>query len=270
MMTSKITKKDLNRTMWRSCGCSFSWGYEKQGNIAYAYAMIPILKKLYDSKEKMAEALKRHLEFYNVTNQCMTFNLGISAAMEEEAAKNDDFDVSAINKTKVALMGPISGIGDAFFWGTFKIIATAVGTAFALDGNILGPILFFLIYNIPAFAVRIGLMGAGYKLGTSFMSKVESSGVMGKILKAATVLGLFVVGGMCASLVNLNIVLEISDGANTQTISDLLNQIMPCLTSILVFVLTYYGIVVKKMKSLTMIILMTVISIAGAYFGILG
>lgn len=269
-MTSKITKKDLNQSIVRSCGCSFSWGYEKQGNMAYAYAMIPILKKLCDTKEKMAEALKRHLEFYNVTNQCMTFNLGISAAMEEEAAENDGFDKSVINKTKVALMGPISGIGDAFFWGTFKIIATAIGTAFALSGNILGPVLFFLIYNIPAFAIRIGLMRAGYQFGTSFLSSMENNRMLNWILKGSTILGLFVVGGMCASLVNLNIILEFSDGANTQTVSELLNSIMPCLASLLVFALTYSGIAVKKMKPLTMIILMTVISIIGAFFGILG
>lgn len=270
MMISKLTKKDLNQSIARSCGCSFSWGYEKQGNIAYAYAMIPVLKKLYGTKEKMAEALKRHLEFYNVTNQCMTFNLGISAAMEEEASENEDFDKTAINKTKAALMGPISGIGDALFWGTFKIIATAIGTTFALSGNILGPILFFLIYNIPAFAIRIGLMNAGYKFGTSFLSSIENNQLMSRILKGATILGLFVVGGMCASLVNLNIVFQISDGANTQTISELLNSIMPCLTSLLVFALTYFGIVIKKMKPLTMIILMTIISIVGAFFGILG
>lgn len=270
MMTSKVTKNDLKKTMWRSCGCSFSWGYERQGNIAYAYAMIPVLKKLYDTKEKMSEALKRHMEYYNVTNQCMTFNLGISAAMEEKAAENENFDVSAINKTKVALMGPISGIGDAFFWGTFKIIATAIGTTFALQGNILGPILFFLIYNIPAFAIRFGLMNAGYKMGTSFLAQAQSNGMMNKILKGATILGLFVVGGMSASLVNLNIVYEFSDGANTQTVSDLLNQIMPCLTSLLVFALTYWGIVKKKVNALTMIIIMTVVGIVGAYFGILG
>ena len=75
---------------------------------------------------------------------------------------------------------------------------------------------------------------------------------------------------MCASLVNLNIVYEFSDGANTQTVSDLLNQIMPCLTSLLVFALTYWGIVKKKVNALTMIIIMTVVGIVGAYFGILG
>ena len=270
MMTSKLKKKELNKTMLRSCGCSFSWGYERQGNIAFAYAMIPVLRKLFPQKEEASKALKRHLEYYNVTNQCMTFNLGIASAMEEEIAKNKEFDTKVVNETKVALMGPISGVGDAFFWGTFKIIATAVGTTFALQGNILGPILFFLIYNIPAFAIRIGLMNVGYSLGTKFLTEMQSNGLMSVLLKGATVLGLFVVGGMCASLVNLNIVYTFSDGANSQTVSDLLNQIMPCLASLLVFATTYWGIVIKKIKPITMIVLMTIIGIGGAYLGILG
>lgn len=269
-MTSKITKSDQNKIIARSCGCSFSWGYERQGNLAYAYSMIPALRKLYGGdRQKMAEALKRHLEYFNITNQCMTFCLGLSVAMEEELAENPDFDETSINKTKVAMMGPLSGIGDAFFWGTFKIIATAVGTALALQGSLLGPILFFLIYNIPAFAVRIGLMKAGYQMGTRFLSNVEHSGMMSVIIKGATILGLFVVGGMCASVVNLNLAWQITDGANSMTLSEMLNGIMPCLTSLMVFAITYYGLIVKKMKSTTMILLMTVISIVGAYFGIL-
>ena len=52
MMTSKLTKKELNKTMLRSCGCSFSWGYERQGNICLAYAMIPVLRSCFHKKKK--------------------------------------------------------------------------------------------------------------------------------------------------------------------------------------------------------------------------
>lgn len=64
---SEITKKELNRVFWRSFQMEFSWNYERQMNLAYVYAMIPILKKLYKTKESMADALKRHLEFFNTT-----------------------------------------------------------------------------------------------------------------------------------------------------------------------------------------------------------
>lgn len=193
--TGKVSKSALAKTMWRSCGCSFSWGYELQGNIAFAYAMIPVLRELYPEKERMSAALKRHLTYYNVTNQCMTLNLGIAAAMEEEAARDESFDPDIIASTKVAVMGPISGIGDAFFWGTFKIIATAIGTSLAMGGSPLGPILFLLLYNVPAFATRIGLMKVGYGVGTRFISEMASGGLMPKVMRAATILGLFVVGG---------------------------------------------------------------------------
>ncbi|EAW0531137.1 PTS mannose transporter subunit IID, partial [Listeria monocytogenes] len=40
---SEITKKELNRVFWRSFQMEFSWNYERQMNLAYVYAMIPIL-----------------------------------------------------------------------------------------------------------------------------------------------------------------------------------------------------------------------------------
>ena len=40
-----ITQKDLNKIFWRSFQMEFSWNYERQMNLAYAYAIAPILKK---------------------------------------------------------------------------------------------------------------------------------------------------------------------------------------------------------------------------------
>ncbi len=42
-------------------------------NIAYAYMMAPIIRRLYkDDKEKKSKALKRHLEFMSVTPHIST------------------------------------------------------------------------------------------------------------------------------------------------------------------------------------------------------
>jgi len=46
---SEITKKELNRVFWRSFQMEFSWNYERQMNLAYVYAMIPILKKIQEN-----------------------------------------------------------------------------------------------------------------------------------------------------------------------------------------------------------------------------
>ena len=112
--------------------------------------------------------------------------------MEERVAKGE-IDGSAVDSVKSALMGPLSGIGDSIFLGCIRVIAVAVGVSLAKQGNILGPILYFLIYNIPAFALRI--LGAikGYEWGFQFLAKAEKSGLMDKIMYAAGIVGIMVI-----------------------------------------------------------------------------
>ena len=177
MKTSNSEKnidKELTRVFWRSFQMEFSWNYERQMNLGYIYAIIPVLEKLYkDNKEGLKRALKRHLEFFNMTPHIVTLMLGISAAMEKENSEVEDFDENSINNIKTALMGPLSGIGDSFFWGTLRLIATGIGTSLSLQGNALGPILFLFIFNVPHIIIRFLLVKLGYKLGIEFLSKLQ-------------------------------------------------------------------------------------------------
>ncbi len=93
----------------------FSWNYERQMNMAYVYAIIPILKKLYPKKAEMANALQRHLAFFNTTPILLHLFLGINAAIEEENVLDEQFEVSTIDSIKTSLMGPLAGLGDSFF-----------------------------------------------------------------------------------------------------------------------------------------------------------
>ena len=169
---SVIGKKELRSIFLRSLSLEYSWNYERQQNMGYCFAMLPAIKKIYQKKDQIAAA-KRHMEFFNTTPYISTAVFGISTAMEESNARNEDFDTSSINNVKVALMGPLAGIGDSMFWGTLRVIATGIGTSLAMQGSILGPLLFWLIFNVPAFAVRYICLKFGYKFGTSFLNKIE-------------------------------------------------------------------------------------------------
>ena len=59
-----------------------------------------------DNPEGLKEALNRHTQFFNTCPNVVTFNLGVAAAMEKEAASNPNFDPAAINSVKTALLGP--------------------------------------------------------------------------------------------------------------------------------------------------------------------
>ncbi|MFQ1012021.1 PTS system mannose/fructose/sorbose family transporter subunit IID [Gilliamella apicola] len=265
-----ITKKDLMRTFWRSFTAEWSWNYERQMNLGYSFAIRPALEKIYSQKpEQLTTAYQRHLEFYNVTPWLVTFPLGISIAMEEQNALNDDFDESSINDVKVALMGPLSGLGDSFFWGTLRVIATGIGTSLAMQGNILGPLLFLLIFNVPAILARYYGLFVGYNIGASFIEKVQKTGLMDKLSYGASILGLSVVGAMVATMVTLNMPLTIGSGEEEKSLQAIFDgivpQILPLLFTLFIFLLDRKGL-----KAHWILLMIAGIGIFGAWSGLLG
>lgn len=266
----KLTKKDLNRVAIRSLGMEWDWNYERQMNMAFCYSMLPIIKKLYPNKDDQTEAMQRHLEFFNTTPHMSTLILGITAAMEEQKANDPEFETESINNVKVSLMGPLAGIGDSFIWGTLRIIATGVGVSLAAQGNILGPILFLLLFNIPAQGLRFYLMHAGYKLGSGFLAKVQESGLMEVLTYGASVLGLMVIGGMTAENVGINVPLVIGSGETATTLGDICNTIMPGLLPLAFTLLMYWLVSKKNVKTTTLLVALVVVGLVGSFFGILG
>ena len=266
----KIDKKDLKKIFWRSLPLEFSWHYERQQHLGFEFMMTPVLKKLYgNDKAKLSAALKRHLEFFNVTPALSPFIGGITAAMEEKNAETgEEADESAINTVKTALMGPLSGIGDSVFWGTLRVIAIGIGTAMAINGNLLGTILFLLVYNIPNFLVRYFGAMKGYQFGTDFLEKVQKSGLMDKIIFAASILGIMVVGGMTNSLITVSTPITFGVGKAMTKLQDVFDGILPGLLSLGFFGVFYY-LNKKKVNVLWTIIGTVVFGIICAAFGIL-
>ena len=184
------------------------------------------------------------MEIFNTTPHVVTAITGVNAALEKEASQNPDFDVNSINNIKVGLMGPFAGIGDSFFWGTFRIIAAAIGISLAQQGSPFGFILFLLLFNIPHFIIKYYLTVAGYRFGTDIMKNAKESGILQTISKGATIVGLMVIGGMSASMVSLTTPLQITLGETAFTIQSYLDQIFPLLLPF-GYVLAMYGLLKK-------------------------
>lgn len=264
-----VTKKDLTKVFLREITYEHTWNYERMGNVGFCFSMYPVLKKLYPDKKDLAATMKRHLTLYQTSHYLATFQMGITAAMEEENAQDADFDTDSIGAVKTALMGPIAGIGDSLFWGTIKVIATGIGCSLALQGNILGPILFLLIFNIPAYLCRWFGVFLGYKMGRESMAKIVESGLMKVVMEVASIMGIMVVGGMTMDMTSINFVTQIGSGEEASTIQDLLNGIVPGLPVLLLFGVTYW-LLKKKVNPLLIMLIMLVLGIAGAFFGFLG
>ena len=266
---SKITKSDLRKVFTRSCTLDSAWNYERQQHLMYCYAMIPILKRLYgDSKEKMAKALNRHLEFMACTPHIVSLLMGITAAMEEKNATDENFDETSISALKTSLMGPMAGLGDSFFWGTLLTIAIGIGVSFAQQGSIIGPILFVLIINVPGFLARYYGLKFGFESGAKFFTDLSQSDVVTKVTKCASVLGLMVIGGMIASTIGMEVTLMVGVGDVVESLQVYIDQIMPCFLPAVTFGIMYWALG-KKVKTTTILAWVLVISCVASFFGIM-
>ncbi|SQJ45331.1 PTS system IId component [Salmonella enterica] len=265
--TGLVTARDLRRVFWRSFQMEFSWNYERQMNLAFVYTLIPVLKKLYSRKEDLAEALKRHLAFFNTTPHIVTLILVITVAMEEKNSQQKEMDASSIDNVKASLMGPLAGIGDSFFWGTLRLIATGIGTSLALKGNILGPILFLLVFNVPHILARWFFTRWGYVLGTGVLQRIQQSGMMESLTYGASIIGLMVVGAMTASMIDITIPITFGTGEAKTHVQDIINDIMPCLLPLISFAIVYW-LLGKKVKPLTIIGGIALVGIFGSWIGL--
>ena len=146
-----LSKKDRWNVCWRSTFLQGSWNYERMQNGGWVYSLIPALRKLYPNKEDLSAALKRHLEFFNTHPYLAAPVIGVTLALEEEKANGAKVENAALQGVKVGMMGPLAGVGDPVFWFTVRPILGAIGASLACAGNILGPILFFVVWN----AIRI-------------------------------------------------------------------------------------------------------------------
>lgn len=191
----KLSKKDRISVWWRSTFIQGSWNYERMQNGGWCYSMIPAIKKLYKTKEDRSAALTRHLEFFNTHPYVASPIIGVTLALEEDRANGAPVDDVAIQGVKVGMMGPLAGIGDPVFWFTVKPILAALAASLAMTGNILGPIIYFVAWNVIRMAFMWYTQEFGYKAGSKITEDM-SGGLLQDITKGASILGMFILGSL--------------------------------------------------------------------------
>ncbi|MGY3766184.1 PTS system mannose/fructose/sorbose family transporter subunit IID [Vagococcus vulneris] len=205
----KLNKKDRISVWWRSQFLQASWNYERMQNVGWAYAMMPAIKKLYHTKEDRSLALKRHLEFFNTHPYLAAPILGVTLTLEEEKAAGAPIDNAAIQGVKIGMMGPLAGVGDPIFWGTLRPVIGAFAASLALQGSIVGPLVFFFAWNIIRMAFLWYTQELGYRQGSNITQDL-SGGVMQKITVGASILGMFIMGVLVPRWTTMNFPMVLS------------------------------------------------------------
>ncbi len=157
----QLDKKTLNKMVWLSCFLQASFNYERMQACGWLWGILPGLQKIHTNKEDLKASMAHNLDFLNTHPFLVTFVMGIVLSLEQNKA-----ETSTIRSVRISAAGPLGGIGDALFWLTLVPITAGLTANIAMDGSILGAILFLVIFNVAQFAVRWWLMHWSYGLGT--------------------------------------------------------------------------------------------------------
>ncbi|MCR6514293.1 MAG: PTS system mannose/fructose/sorbose family transporter subunit IID [Clostridium sp.] len=290
----KLSKKDRLAIWFRSFFIQGSWNYERMQNGGWAFSLVPAIKKLYKTKEERSAALVRHLEFFNTHPYVASPIIGVTLALEEDRANGAPVDDVTIQGVKVGMMGPLAGIGDPVFWFTLRPILGGLAASLAMAGNILGPIIFFLGWNIIRMAFTWYTQEFGYKAGSRITDDL-SGNLLQDVTKGASILGMFILGSLVNRWVSISFTpvvssVQLSKGAfidwanlpagaegiktaliqqgqglsltpeKVTTLQDNLNSLIPGLAGLLLTLLCMW-LLKKKVSPIVMIIALFIIGI---------
>lgn len=261
---NKLNKRDITKLALRSLFNQSAMNYERMQADGWAYAMMPTLKKVYgDDTKGFTDAMKSNLEFINTNNYAAPLLMGLEASLEESGQSR-----STIDGLRIALFGPLAGIGDAVTWFTILPIVAGISASFAKQGSILGPLIFLIVY-VGLFFARIPIAHLGYSAGTKAISKIRESSAM--VSRAASILGCTVIGGLIASYVAITVKTKIPVTA-TKSISlqtQFFDHIFPNILPLAYTFFLYYLLKKKNVSPVILILVTFVLAIALSFLGVL-
>jgi PTS system N-acetylgalactosamine-specific IID component len=214
-----LDNKVLNKLVWRSLFLQASFNYERMQAAGWLYGILPGLVKIHKNKDDLAASMSHNMEFFNTHPFLVNFVMGIVLSLEQNKA-----DIQTIRSVRVAAMGPLGGIGDAIFWFTLVPITAGITSNMAINADvslssaIAAPFIFLIVFNVVQFLVRFILTRWSYKFGTDAIGMLTKNAK--EFTRAASILGIFVVGALTCVYGATSLGLKIDNGETHEPISN--------------------------------------------------
>ena len=259
--------KILKKMFWRSHMVFANFNMTKMEANGFTMTMSPAVESIYkDDMEGKKAAYARHQAFFNTHAVAFNFIAGLTYALEKDA-KDGKVPGETIDAIKASLMGPTAGMFDSIFFNCLRVIGAGIAIGLCAQGNILGTLIFILLYGVSQSVLKYILLKLGYTLGTSFIDSVFNSGLMGIATRSASILGLIMVGAMTAVTVGFPLNWTINIGQTSVVVADLFNNIYPGILSV-GLVLLMMKLIKKGRRPTQLILGLIVVALLGAFIGI--
>lgn len=261
----KLTKKDFRQINRRSLlGFQAGWNYERMQGSGYLYIMLPQLRKIYgDDTPELKEMMHTHAQFFNTSNFFNTIVTGIDVAMEEQEQIKSKESVSGM---KVGLMGPFAAVGDSIFGSLIPTIFGALAANMAINGNPFGAFI-WLAAQIAVMVFRWKQLEFAYKEGISLVTTMQHK--LESLTNAATLLGVFMVGALVATMVKVQFAWDPKIGDLTVNIQNNVDMILPKLLPLAIVLGIYWLLGKKHMNSTRAIFIVIIVTVILSALGVL-
>jgi len=267
-----LTKKEFFQPMWRITFfpmCTIN--YERFQTLQYFMAISPVLKKLWPNKEDLVSACKRHMAFFNTTpGLWLAFIMGISVATEEQAANSSDPQeradlLDSVNVVKASLMGPLAGIGDSLD-ATIRAIYGAIAASVAMSGSFFGAVIELICGNLYYVLLSYYTYQYGYNKGMTFLTDINKSGLLEKLMDCACIMGMMAVGALVPSWIGFNLNHDFLINGYTLNIQTALDSILPGIPPLLLTLL-FAKLYSKKISSLKLVGIIFLVALVFSLIG---
>ena len=235
--------------------------------IGYANVLYPALKKMFNNdQEKLKEALSDNIEFYNTNPHLFPFITSVQLVMMENKVPNQN-----VRNMKMALMGPLAGIGDSISQFLIAPLFSTICATLALQGQVSAPFIFLFGLNAVLLTIKILSGMYGYKVGTSVISTLSEQ--MNKLTHAASIVGVMVISGLAATMVKIKVpftyVQMIEDKEQIIEVQKMIDGIAPSLLAVMYTGLMYYLLKKKKWNTYKLVIFTIVVAFIAKALNIL-
>ncbi len=269
----KNDNKFVNKAFW-----AYNWAIpmnftrERMLGCSMVCMLARVAEDIYpDDLEKQKELCRNHEVFFNTQQGLGAVIYGIVLGMEVERAKENAVPVQLIESIKQALAGPLAGLGDSLIQAMLTpiIISIAIGMS-ATTGSLMGPLFMFAAYTVLNGILSYTLFKVGYKSGVTAAEILVSDDVKGRALPAFEALGITVIGGVLAGIMNVKtaLVFQVNETVvNLQT--DVFDAFFPKFLSLVVCFIVYWLMKEKKWSATKVMLGMIPVAIVGYLLTIL-
>jgi mannose/fructose/sorbose-specific phosphotransferase system IID component len=261
-------RRDIRRLALRSVLLQGAFNYERFQNLGLWWTLRPFLDRIHRDRDERAAAYKRHLAYFNTHPWIVGPILGVIVGMERRRAEGaEGLDDEAINSVKVGMMAPLAGIGDSLLFGTIRPILGGVCATLAVNGNIAGPIIFFVALLALQVAARAYGTSLGYRQGTRFFERLDPEAI-DRVKAGATMVGLAVTGALVATLLTVSTPLAYHKGHETLKLQESLDEVLPAMLPLAATLIVFW-LVRRRVSAVVVLLGVTVAGLVGGYFGVL-